>query len=449
MSTQGRREAPFLFLGDIFFLIVALWATLFIRYGNIPGKDIFIQHLVPFSFLFLLSTLVFFIAGLYEKHTLFFKSRLPETIFYAQITNIAVAAVFFFLVPAFGIQPKTNLFIYLVLSTLFIALWRVYLVPLLSVRSREPALLVGTGGDCTRIFEEVNGNSRYKISFVGLCSASTDELTRAREEILSVIDQKIASTIVLPFSYFENPAFLPEWGELMFRGVRFIDAAALYEDLFDQVSLPLLSRRWFLEERSRTERVLYAFFKRMMDIILSIFALVILSPLMVLVALLLKLGAGRTSLIFQTRVGRGGRLIRIVKFRTMLFDDGGDPERQKENQMTLLGRFLRTTQIDELPQFWNVLSGDLSLIGPRPEVPILAREYEKAIPFYNTRHMVEPGISGWAQIKHISPPKFKLDIEATKSKLSYDLYYLKHRSLLLDIAIALQTIKIVLARASK
>lgn len=449
MPNSGRREAPFLFIGDIGFLTLALWATLFIRYGTVPEKEILVQHFVPFFFLFLLSTLVFFIAGLYEKHTLFFKSRLPETILYAQVANIIVAAVFFFLVPAFGIQPKTNLFIYLILSTLFVSLWRMYVVPLVSVRSREPAFLVGAGEDCTRIFEEVNGNSRYDISFVGRCDASVDDRERARKEIVSAIEQKTVSAVVVPFSYFEDSRFLPEWGALMFRGVRFIDAATLYEDLFDQVSLSLLSRRWFLEEHAHTRRLLYSFFKRTMDIIVSAVALVVLLPLISLIAFALTFGEGRSAFIFQKRVGRGGRDISIVKFRTMLFDDGGDAEKQKKNRMTAFGKFLRTTQLDEIPQFWNVLAGDLSLIGPRPEVPVLTHEYERSIPFYNTRHMIEPGISGWAQIKHVSPPKFKLDVEATRSKLSYDLYYLKHRSLLLDIAIALQTIKIVLARSSR
>jgi len=450
MSAQGRREAPLLFAGDICFLVLALWVTLFVRYGTPPGSTVFIQHIIPFSFLFLLSALVFFIAGLYDKHTLIFKSRLPETIFYAQIANIIVAALFFFLIPAFGIQPKTNLFIYLLFSTAFISMWRVYVFPLFSTRIRESALLAGDSADCRTIYDEVNGNNRYGIKFADNAPVTASGKDAISREILARIENNEISVVALPFSYFDDPSFLPQWGDLVFRGVRFIDASLLYEDLFDKVSLPLLSRQWFLDESAKKKRSLYAFFKRAIDIVIAASALIVFSPFLLLIMLILKTGeGGGPAFIFQTRIGKGGQAIQIIKFRTMLFDDEGDPEKQSANRMTVFGRFLRQTQIDEFPQFWNVLRGDLSLIGPRPEVPMLTAEYEKVIPFYNTRHMIEPGISGWAQIKHASPPKFKLDIDATRQKLSYDLYYLKHRSLTLDIAIILQTAKILVARASR
>jgi lipopolysaccharide/colanic/teichoic acid biosynthesis glycosyltransferase len=158
---------------------------------------------------------------------------------------------------------------------------------------------------------------------------------------------------------------------------------------------------------------------------------------------------GRSAFIFQERVGKNNTLIKIIKFRTMLFDDAGDPERQKKNRVTVLGAFLRKTQIDEMPQFWNVLMGELSLIGPRPEIPSLVAEYEKQIPYYAARHLLQPGISGWAQIRHASPPKWKLDVEATRNKLAYDLYYLKKRTVILDSIIILRTIHILLSRAGK
>jgi len=234
----------------------------------------------------------------------------------------------------------------------------------------------------------------------------------------------------------------------MFDGVRFIDVASLYEDLFDRVGLSFLDQRWFLTESARARTVLYRILKRLMDITISGTALLFLFLPLLIVGAILKAGDG-SALIFQERVGRGGRHIRIVKFRSMLFDDEGDPEKQKRNRITAVGAFLRKTQIDEFPQFWNVLVGDLSLVGPRPEIPSLVRSYEAAIPFYSARHLLQPGISGWAQIKHAAPPKFKVDIEGTRHKLSYDLYYLKHHSLILDFAIALQTVKILFTRAGR
>ncbi|MBI3573719.1 sugar transferase [Candidatus Kaiserbacteria bacterium] len=445
-SISFRSEALVLAVGDISFLALSLWATLLVRYTALPHTRIFLTHLVPFSFLFLFSTAVFLIAGLYEKHTLLVKSKLPETIFYAQVANVIVAAIFFFLVPHFGIQPKTNLFIYLFFSTTFVSFWRLYLFPAFSVSVPSPALLVGEGTVCADVEREVNNNNRYAVRFSGHIDTAGLPTDEVKEKILAALSEP-GAFVVMPFSFMRGRGS-HTWDTLMLSGVKFIDLEDLYEDLFGRVALSLIDERWFLEARSQAPAALYDIFKGFTDLLLSAFALVVLSPLIVVVVIILSAGGGN-SLIFQRRVGRDGHPISIIKFRTMLFDDGEDPEKKKQNRITRFGAFLRKTQIDEIPQFWNVLTGDLSLIGPRPEIPHFVEEYARVIPYYETRHLIQPGISGWAQIKHASPPKFRLDVEATADKLSYDLYYLKHRSFLLDMEIVLRTIKILLARASR
>jgi lipopolysaccharide/colanic/teichoic acid biosynthesis glycosyltransferase len=117
--------------------------------------------------------------------------------------------------------------------------------------------------------------------------------------------------------------------------------------------------------------------------------------------------------------------------------------------ITTVGWFLRRTRIDEFPQLWDILRGDLSLIGPRPELPDLVDQYQKEISYYNARHLIKPGISGWAQLRHDTPPKYGIDISKTKQKLAYDLYYIKHRSLLLDIKIALQTLQVIMSQSGE
>lgn len=445
MPVSFRRESLVLFLGDIVALVFSLWATLLVRYAEFPSWSIFYAHLVPFLFLFALSAGVFLIAGLYEKHTLFVKSRLPETVFYAQIANVIVGALFFFLVPYFGIQPKTNLFIYLLLSTALVSGWRLYVFPLVSAGSPEPALLVGTGAAYREVLEEINGNTSHAIRFVREIE-TRDPPGKGAEEAIRAAAVDGLSTIVAPFSLLRESA-ARGWEELILKGVRFVDLETLYENLFDRAALPLLDDRWFLEERSRTPAAMYDIFKRLTDVFISALALALLSPFLLAIGLVLSMGG--SAFIFQTRVGKGGREITIIKFRTMLFDDGEDPEKKARNKITRFGAFLRKTRLDELPQFWNVLRGDLSLIGPRPEIPRFVDAYAKEIPYYRMRHLLTPGISGWAQIKHASPPKFMLDVEATRNKLSYDLYYLKHRSFLLDMQIVLRTLKIFLVWASR
>ncbi|TSD07147.1 MAG: exopolysaccharide biosynthesis polyprenyl glycosylphosphotransferase, partial [Parcubacteria group bacterium Greene0714_4] len=141
--------------------------------------------------------------------------------------------------------------------------------------------------------------------------------------------------------------------------------------------------------------------------------------------------------------------IQIRKFRTMMVDSGGIFSALEGNyeRITRVGSFLRKTRIDELPQLWSVFVGDISLIGPRPELPDLAVLYEKEIPYYNVRHLIKPGLSGWAQILQPAPPKFGVGYDTTKIKLSYDLYYIKHRSLMLDVKIALRTVRTLLSRS--
>jgi len=133
----------------------------------------------------------------------------------------------------------------------------------------------------------------------------------------------------------------------------------------------------------------------------------------------------------------------------MTVNDNGNYNGSMKNEITRVGAFLRKSRIDELPQLWGVLRGDISLIGPRPELPSLVKQYEKEIPYYNVRHLIKPGLSGWAQIYHDAHPHHNLDTLETARKLSYDLYYIKNRSFLLDIKIALRTLKILVSIAGR
>ena len=191
-------------------------------------------------------------------------------------------------------------------------------------------------------------------------------------------------------------------------------------------------------------------FKRVFDILLSGIALALLAPFFLLIVLVIRLEDGSGALFIHERVGQNGRRFRLLKFRSMPINTDNKPSAVAHNlKITRTGRFIRRTNIDELPQLWSVLKGDLSIVGPRPEFPALSREYSSRIPYYNARYLVTPGLTGWAQLKHDQHPHHMTDIAETKRKLSYDLYYLKHRSLFLDIFIILQTVKVVLtARGS-
>jgi lipopolysaccharide/colanic/teichoic acid biosynthesis glycosyltransferase len=232
---------------------------------------------------------------------------------------------------------------------------------------------------------------------------------------------------------------LPHLYNLIFSKVRFIDEYKVYEDIFDRVPLSLVNYSWFLENISSGVHIAYDFLKRIMDISISLPLGLISLLVYPFVYIAIKLDDNGTAFFTQDRVGKGGKIIKIIKFRTM--SEG------ISQHVTRVGEVLRRTRVDELPQLWNVIRGDISIVGPRPEIPTLVNQYKKEIPYYNVRHLIKPGLSGWAQIHQEKPPKFDIGFDETKIKLSYDLYYIKNRSFMLDLKIALQTVKTLLSRS--
>ncbi|MEI6843647.1 MAG: exopolysaccharide biosynthesis polyprenyl glycosylphosphotransferase [bacterium] len=446
MSSLTKKETTILFCGDIFFFVFSLWITLYLRYFEIPTLSQFYTHLVPFSILFVLWALVFFIAGLYEKHTLVLKSKLPSTIFNTQIINSIFAIVFFYAVPVFGIAPKTVLFIYLIVSFLMILGWRLYGTSFVGARERQPALLIGSGDEMKELLEEVNENSRYDLTFVSSVDVKKIDALDIQEEIITPIYANDIKIIAVDFSHEGVAPLLPHLYNLIFSKVRFIDSHRIYEDIFDRIPLSLVTYSWFLENISTAPKFTYDFLKRVMDIVLSFILGIISLVLYPFVYVAIKMDDGGKIFIQQERIGQNNHSINILKFRTMTVDDGGEGVANREKKVTHVGRFLRVSRIDELPQLWNVFKGDVSLIGPRPELPNLVKLYEKEISFYNIRHLIKPGLSGWAQLYQKTPPKFSTDYDQTKTKLSYDLYYIKNRSFWLDIKIALKTIRELVSR---
>ena len=236
-------------------------------------------------------------------------------------------------------------------------------------------------------------------------------------------------------------------------GLQIVDASKLYETLFDRIPLSMLGERWLVENSANSlgNRRVYDSVRRLLDIVVSFVGGVISLLIYPFVILAIKIDDGGCVFIDQTRVGLKGKPVVITKFRSMSGNDHGQygSNGTTQHEVTRVGKFLRGTRIDELPQFWNVLRGDLSLIGPRPELPSLVSVYEKEIPYYNVRHLVKPGLLGWAQIYHENHPHHAVDTEDTKDKLSYDLFYIKNRSLLIDLKIFFRTMQIILRRAGK
>lgn len=444
MSPALRPRTAILFIGDLFFFVFALWATLFLRAFEVPSQELFLQHLAPFSLLFFIWAGVYFIAGLYESRSIILARRaLSQTLLVAQGINVGIAALFFFFVSAFGISPKTVLFIYLGVSFLLILLWRAFIFPRATQRT-DTALVIGRGEETHELTKALRHAHRAPVSIAAHLQPEGD-LPHA---VKKAIEEHRPRFIIADFNDLQIAALFSEFYNYLSRGVRFLDATTLYEEVFGRVPLSIIDNRWLARNASRYAHTLYDPVKRLMDIVLGAVGGTLSLFLYPFVALAIYIEDGTPVFIAQERVGEEGRIVRMYKFRSMTGNDEGKYESGGTKlRVTRVGGVLRRTRLDELPQLWSVVRGDLSLIGPRPEFPTLVELYEKEIPHYGVRHLIKPGLSGWAQLYHDNHPHHGAEVEATREKFSYDLYYLKHRSLMLDAVIALKTLKKLLTRS--
>jgi len=219
----------------------------------------------------------------------------------------------------------------------------------------------------------------------------------------------------------------------------------LYEQTLGQIPVRHLGQQWFLDPFNTTSSLSYRAGKRLMDITLSVLGLAVFIVIFPFIALAIYLDSQGPIFYSQERVGKGGKVFHVLKLRSMMPNAEGQGKAvwasRADPRITRLGVFLRRTRLDEVPQLLNVLKGEMSIIGPRPERPQFVAELQEQIPFYRTRLSVAPGLTGWAQIKY----GYGSSVEDALIKLQYDLYYIKHQSLMLDLLISLRTINVILA----
>lgn len=446
MRISSKIGRILLFLGDIIVLFASLALTLVLRYHEVPSESVWLPHAQSFGILIVVWLAVFYIGGMYEKQTINIRRSAPRIILNTQIVNSIIGVLFFYFIPYFGIAPKTNLFIYLLVSLGLLLLWRVYGYGFFQMKKRREAVLVASSKDAHELYQEVNGNPRYGIVFTEMIDLNGVNPRTLEDRLAPYVAG--GKVIVLEMSHPLAEGILPRVYESVFTGVSCVDIGSVYEDVFDRIPVSSLTHEWFVQYAS-LKKAGYDAVKRAMDVVMSLILGTLSLVLYPFVYLAVLLDDHGPLFIAQARIGQGGKLIRVHKFRTMTADDGGDVGKQKDNRLTRIGSFLRHSRIDELPQLWNVLKGDMSMIGPRPELPPYVVLYEKEIPYYRVRHLIKPGLSGWAQMYHKNPPKGSVDTNETANKLSYDLYYIKHRSLWLDIQIALKTLKIFASRSGR
>lgn len=446
MHILSRKAYFVLLMGDISILYVSVWVTLALRHFAIPSAESAAIHLASFSVLFVAWFVIYFIAGMYGRYTLLFRKQLPNIIFAAQAVNVGIAALFFFLIPFFNITPKTVLVIYLFVSTALLYVWRVHMYPHILVRREIGSVLVGTGIELTELAEEVNRDPLYPMEFRAIVHPELSSNEEVERTLRLLIEGGSISTVVADMSNRSLDPLLRFIYDLTFveHSAVFIDVRGLYQEIFERVPLSLIDDRWLLRYVSLKQHNVYTLLKRVSDIIGALVIGLLSLILYPFIMLAIKIEDGGAMFYSVERIGRGGVPFTFTKFRTMTGSDNGQQVLKSMHTVTRVGRVLRRLRLDELPQLWSVLKGDMSFIGPRPELPALVEAYRKDIPHYNLRHLAKPGLSGWAQIRHHNHAHHEIDMSATTEKLAYDLYYIKERSLWLDFYIAMLTLKTVL-----
>jgi sugar transferase (PEP-CTERM system associated) len=264
----------------------------------------------------------------------------------------------------------------------------------------------------------------------------------ATQDVEEIVAREKIDRVVLSLRERRGGTPVRELLNLKLAGTRVEDVHSCFERLSGRITLEHLSPSWLILSDGFKKSLIVLAAKRAMDILVSSIILFLVSPLLPLVAIAIYLESGFPIFFRQTRVGHRGREFQLLKFRSMVQDaekNGPQWATQQDSRVTRVGRFLRKTRLDEVPQLFNVFRGEMSLVGPRPERPVFCEMLSEKIPFFNLRHAVRPGLTGWAQVRF----RYGANLEDAKGKLELDLFYLKNLSLLVDLAILFETVKVV------
>ncbi|HJV32683.1 MAG TPA: sugar transferase [Patescibacteria group bacterium] len=436
---SGIRSFKMLILaaGDVLAAYLALAFTLLLRYGQGDFAVHWSGHVRPFTVIFAVWFVIFYIVGLYDfdalRSRIEMASRAAEGLLSALLVSIAV----FYAVPSFEIAPKTNLVIAIALYAALLAGWRLLTMHLFSRdRFRLKTLFLGGGAEAASLCEALSANPHLGYT----CVAKVDEGSQAELPACDVI--------VVARGLHGNRELTARLYRKFFEAVTVVDLPTFYEKIRHSVPESALDERWIVDNLATQEAAVYEHGKRLFDLLCAALFAVPALAVAPFVALLVWIDDRGPVFYRQARVGQGGRVFSIVKFRTMRVDaekHGAAFAQQDDPRVTRVGRFLRATRLDELPQLWNILRGEMSFVGPRPERPEIESELSKTIPLFPVRHLARPGLTGWAQV---SAP-YAATREDHLLKLRHDLYYLKYRSMALDVAIVLKTAYSVLKRKGR
>jgi exopolysaccharide biosynthesis polyprenyl glycosylphosphotransferase len=429
-----------LLFGDTIILYFSLWLVLILRYGYGPALFAFRQHLEPFTITYIIWLIIFYVFGIYEPASIRRIVNFYSLFLKAMAINALVSIAFFYFVPYFGVTPKTNLFLTIAVFSILFFIWRRIFISFIDkfLIIAEKIIIIGKTPQSISLAKKINKNFYlgYKLSY--FLDVKDKKISKLKEEI----KKKQINTVVFAVNLFKHPNLQRIFYQCL-PVVNIKDFPEFYEELTGKIPVDEIDRIWFLSNLKEENKKIYEGIKRIIDILFSLILGLLTGLVSPFVALAIKIEDGGPVFYKQKRVGKNGKLFDLIKFRSM--KEGAEKQKahwatKKDPRITKVGKLLRKTSIDELPQFINILKGEMSTIGPRPERPEFLEILTKKIPFYQIRHLVKPGLTGWAQINFPYGDSTKDALE----KLQYELYYIKNRSLVLDFRIILKTIGLYL-----
>jgi len=440
-------EAMLIFGG----LIVAVYA----RLGAVDAEDALIQrngfYKAGLATVFCLSS--FYLFDLYDFVVMHDRRELVLRLMQALGLAWVALALMFYAVPQVMIGRGVS-FISLPLALLLMVAWRVAIHWVLGhPELGERILIVGSGPFAIEIARETLGRPDAGFRVVGFVDSDpalvgqsliNPKVIGLTSELGALVKSENIDRIVVAIGDRRGQFPTQELLRLSLSGdVSIEESASFYERLTGRVLLDMIRPSWLIfssrGQRVRTSEIARAIMHRTIALVGATISL----PIAMVTAILIKIDSRGPVLYKQERVGKNGRVFTLMKFRSMRIDaekDGPVWAKNEDERMTRVGRIIRKIRVDEVPQFWNILRGDMNFVGPRPERPHFVAQLAQEIPFYEQRHLISPGLTGWAQIKY----PYGASIEDAKQKLQYDLYYIKNQNMTLDATILFETVKTIL-----
>lgn len=444
-----NKSLMVLILGDLLLAANALVLATLIRFGRFTDGYEFTLGWPEVVVFALLLLLVGFFVELYGSDREFGRTESAVRMSISLIISFFVLSALYYLFP--DVQVGRGILL-LALPFFGVAqfLWHRGHRLLLSFPGLSQRVVILGNGTLGQKIEEIMPSVRHNYVFAGYIRPNSEALSVPESSIVGGIDDifetvKRIKAHKIVVSLAERRGVLPVRDILRCKlsGVEVIDALNFYEQLTGKLLVENINPSWFIFSEGFCVTRFKRAYKRVLDVVFSIIGLSIALPIMPFIALAVKFDSRGPVFFRQIRVGQGEREFMLYKFRTMAQDaekNGAVWAQKNDPRVTRVGAFLRKSRLDEIPQLFNVLKGDMSFVGPRPERPEFIKMLEEKIPYYSKRHFVKPGVTGWAQVKY----PYGASVEDAMEKLRYDLYYIKNLSFLMDILIVMETIKVVL-----